>query len=153
MAYKISVEEIFARPVLSIRTQSKPEDLGSIFGAIFGEVSQYLASQDLSPAGMPFCRYHGFADGEVDIDAGLPVDEKLEGSGRIEASQLPAGRAAVTYHMGPYENLNVAHKALGAWIEENAFEPLALGWEIYSTDPREEPDPAKWRTELIRPIK
>jgi effector-binding domain-containing protein len=109
MDYTFSVEEIIARPVLSIRTQSKPEDLGSLFGANFGEVSQYLARQGLSPAGMPFCRYHGFSEGEVDIDAGFPVDEILEGDGRIEASQLPAGRAAATYHMGPYENINAAH--------------------------------------------
>jgi effector-binding domain-containing protein len=42
--------------------------------------------------------------------------------------------------------------ALEAWIAEQGRRPAGAPWEVYWSDPREEPDSARWRTEIVWPI-
>ena len=60
---------------------------------------------------------------------------------------------ATTVHMGPYDRLPDAHDALHVWLRENARDSAGPQWEVYWTDPGLEPDPSKWKTELMWPIK
>lgn len=58
----------------------------------------------------------------------------------------------VTWHVGPYEKLPKAYEAFDEWSKENQFSPSKPPMEIYWSDPGEEPDSSKWRTELIFPL-
>lgn len=40
-----------------------------------------------------------------------------------------------------------------AWIAEHGHERRGGGWAIYWTDPGIEPDPEKWRTQILVPIR
>jgi effector-binding domain-containing protein len=54
---------------------------------------------------------------------------------------LPAGPAAVTTHVGPYEGLPLAYHALLAWVDEQGHQPVAPVREVYLADPSaSEPD-------------
>ena len=103
--------------------------------------------------GPPFTRYHSIDGDTVDIEAGFPVKKAIKDSGRIKASELPAGEVAVTWHFGPYEELEKSHALLEKWMKSQSLESGGGMWEIYWTDPGIEPDPKKWRTQLIWPIK
>ena len=39
-----------------------------------------------------------------------------------------------------------------AWLTQEKRVPGAQMWEIYLTDPAQEPDPAKWRTQICWPV-
>jgi effector-binding domain-containing protein len=76
----------------------------------------------------------------------------LPGEGRIISGTLPGGPVATTVHLGPYDKLPDAHDALHIWLEEHHKHSAGPQWELYWTDPGLEPDPNKWKTELMWPI-
>jgi effector-binding domain-containing protein len=153
MTHQIEVKGLQPRPTLSIRTTTTPAELGSTLGQLLPEVWRYLEGQGIQPAAPPFARYHGYGADRVDLEAGLAVTAPAPGAGRIAAGELPGGQAATTWHVGPYDTLPTAHHALEAWIKDAGREPAGGPWEVYWTDPGEEPDPAKWRTEVVWPIR
>jgi len=70
----------------------------------------------------------------------------------IQFSTLPAGRMATPWHIGPYTTLTDSWMALDAYIKEHQLQPNKVMWELYTTDPATEPDPAKQRTLLVWPV-
>ena len=65
---------------------------------------------------------------------------------------LPAGRAVVVVHVGPYDTLEATYGRLLEWVAAQGME-LATGmWEEYLSDPEQEPDPATWRTRIVAPV-
>ena len=59
---------------------------------------------------------------------------------------------AFTWHVGPYDTISQGHAALAAWIEENGRTAAGPVREVYWTDPGQEPDSSRWKTELLMPI-
>ena len=45
------------------------------------------------------------------------------------------------------------HASLQEWLRDNGKEQRAPLWEVYWTDPGQEPDPTRWKTEIIMPIR
>jgi effector-binding domain-containing protein len=79
-------------------------------------------------------------------------------SGRVQPGVLPEGRYAVLRHTGPYDGLVASNAALLQWAQEKGIEfdtwdtPRGSAWrsraEHYLTDPSQEPDPAKFETDV-----
>ena len=152
-AYTVEVKKVTEQHVVSIRTQCHVAELGAILSEILPEVWRYIRKNGIAPSGPPFTRYHGFENDRVDIEGGLPVPKELPSEGRINAGLLPGGEVASTVHLGPYDKLPDAHDALHVWLEKNRKDSAGPQWEMYLTDPGLEPDPSKWKTELMWPIK
>ena len=127
----------------------------------YPELFGWLAARGIPPAGPPLIRYLVVdMDAELEIELGVPVAEPLEraagGGERIGAGLLPAGRYVSLLHRGPYDGLVGANAALQDWARREGV-PLETTdhgrrWrgraEFYLTDPRAEPDPARWETEV-----
>mgnify|MGYP006291691581 CR=1 FL=1 len=152
MTYEISERQVDETPVLSIRERVPTEGIQRSIGTFLREVWQVIEAAGHHPAGPPFTRYHEIGDGEVLLEAGLPVPAELEGEGRVETEKLPGGEAIATDHYGPYEELPAAAEALAAWAEEHGRTRAGPNWEIYRTDPGDEEDPADWHTEVFMPL-
>jgi effector-binding domain-containing protein len=150
--YDIEIKELSEQPVATIRTTTTPDKLSDLFGELLPEVDEYVHGSGIEHVGPPFGIYHEYAEDRVDVEAGMPVSEPVEGAGRIGGRTLPAGRAAVTWHVGPYTTIAEAYRAVEAWIAEQGHTPSGPPWEVYWTDPGEEPDSSKWRTEVGYPI-
>jgi effector-binding domain-containing protein len=88
----------------------------------------------------------------VDVEAGIPVVSAITGQGRVKASEPPAGRTLMTWHAGPYDQLQTAHQKLRDHAAEQKLTPRAGPWESYWTDRGMVPGPAKWRTQLFLPV-
>lgn len=58
----------------------------------------------------------------------------------------------MAWHVGPYDTLAETYAALMGWIGEQGRTVAGPMWEVYWTDPGTEPDPARWRTEVIIPV-
>ena len=123
------------------------------------ELFGWLAGQGIAPAGPPLIRYL-IIDmlGELQIELGVPVATPVTASGRVQPAVLPEGSYAVLRHTGPYDGLTASNAALLQWAQEKgiAFDTWETAegqaWrgraEHYLTDPSQEPDPAKFETDV-----
>jgi effector-binding domain-containing protein len=112
----------------------------------------------VAPAGAPFIRYHVInMQAKLDIEVGAPVAGPLPGDGRVKAGVLPAGRYAALVYTG-VENGIKGNQALldwarakgirwDRWDDENG-DAFGARYESFLTNPADEPDPAKWETEV-----
>jgi effector-binding domain-containing protein len=150
------------QPYVAIRTQVTMQELGTgVIPQLHSEVFAWLGKQGIAPTGPPFIRYLVInMMAKLDIELGWPVANPLSGNDRISAGVLPAGRYASLVYIGPYEgdglmNANAALLDWGAkhniawdsWQAENG-DGFGARLESYITDPGNEPDPAKWKTEV-----
>jgi effector-binding domain-containing protein len=94
--------------------------------------------------------YRVIGDEEFEVEAGFPVSAVVEGDEHVHGSSLPAGPAAITWHIGPYDKIGEAYEALSTWITENGGVPDGPGWEIYFSDPGTSA-PADYRTQVVQP--
>jgi effector-binding domain-containing protein len=56
-------------------------------------------------------------------------------------------------YIGPYDAMEPAYTALASWVSDRGGEPTGDAWEIYSSDPEQQPDPRTWRTEIVQPYR
>jgi DNA gyrase inhibitor GyrI len=120
----------------------------------------WLAARGAAPSGPPFLKYNVIdMERELEIEAGVPITAPVPAEGRVLASVLPGGRYATVTHVGPYDQLVPAVRNLLIWAEQQGLtwdrqdSPEGGRWgcrlEIYPVNPAEQPDPAKWETDLV----
>lgn len=127
-------------------------DLPAFFERAFHAVAVALAAEGIAPIGPPFGLYRGMPGLEVDIAAGFPIEAPFRPYGKVLPDELPGGRAVVAIHEGPFDTMERTYALMQSWMAEHELFPDQLMWESYLTDPSTEPDPAKWRTEIVWPI-
>src|SRR5581483_12451225 len=93
------------QPYVGVKTTIAMNEIGTFADRVFPELFGWLGQRGIAPAGAPFFRYHRFADGQLEMEAGVPVGAPAAGDGRVEAGTLPAGRYASLVHTGSYDQL------------------------------------------------
>jgi effector-binding domain-containing protein len=151
--YDIQTTTRTSQPTAVADTSLTVEEIGSWLGKAYGAVAATLARQGTYPAGPPFARYHKLSDGHFEVEAGFPVTAPIKADGEVRPSSLPGGTAATTMHIGSYDEMEPGYQALASWVKERGQELAGDAWEVYLTDPSEEPDPANWRTEIVQPYR
>ena len=144
--------ELDARDTAVVRATVPLSELPAFFAQAYPAVLTVLATQGVEPTGPPFAWYAGPPTGEVVLEAGFAVPHRIEPSGEVVASTLPAGRVVRTVHVGPYGTMSATYDRMRAWILEHRLIPTMPMWEVYLTDPGADPDPATWRTEICWPV-
>jgi effector-binding domain-containing protein len=156
------IQERDAQDYAGIRVTVTMDSLGSAVDQGFPELFGWLGGKGIAPSGPPFIRYLVIdMAADLQIELGVPVGEPVTADERVRAGALPPGRYAVLRHTGPYDGddgLFGANAALQAWASERGIEfdstETAAGsvWtgrvEHYLTDPSQEPDTAKWITDV-----
>lgn len=118
----------------------------------FRTVHDYLRHAGIPPTGPPFARITFLGDTAA-AEAGFPVPYEVAGTAGVEPSALPDGHAAVTTHLGRYEDLDQAYRACHDWLHAHGHVAAGPHWEVYYTDPNTEPDPSRWRTDMVVPYR
>lgn len=149
------LEQRNAQHYVGIRTKAAIPELPTAIPQLHSEARAWLDTQGITPAGPPFIRYYTTDMAtKLDIELGWPTAQAVSGAGRVNAGVLPAGRYVVLLHTGPYDQLVSVTAGLLAWAEANGVvwkmdgEEWGARVEWYLKDPGDEPDPAKWETEL-----
>jgi effector-binding domain-containing protein len=143
---------------VAIRTQVPMKEFKRVVPQLLGEVFAWLEKQGVAPAGAPFMRFHVVNMAEkMDIEMGVPVASALSGDERIHAGVLPAGRYASLVYTGVRNGIK-GNKALLDWgakkglvwdvYEAENGDGFGARFESYLTDPVDEPNQAKWETEV-----
>ncbi len=152
MKYSFAERSLAPQPVLVARRRVRRSDLARVLGELLGAVFVHAQRAGATIVGQPFTRYLEWGPAIFSIESGLPIATSVEGAGGVLAATLPGGRAAVTTHVGPYDQLLDAHTAVQLWLDEHSRRTSGPPWEVYVTDPADEPDPKDRRTEIFWPI-
>jgi effector-binding domain-containing protein len=152
----IELTELDAQDAAVIEGRCAAEDIGAFVGPAYEEVAAALGRAGLGPSGPPFCRYAmGGSDG-MDrqghapvfvLAAGFPATGPLPATGRVVAVRLAGGSAVVALHVGAYDELGEASRAVESWMSEHGLEPAGDPWETYLDGP----DASPHRTRLTCP--
>jgi effector-binding domain-containing protein len=147
-----------AQPYAGISAWVPWAAVGSVADRI-PEIFGWLGARGITPAGPPFFRYHVVdMEGQLEVEAGVPVASAIDDDGDIRAGTLPAGQFAVMTRTGAPDTLVAATADLLAWAQErgltwdmsrtDAGERWGCRVEFYLTNPAEQPDLTKWQTQL-----
>lgn len=145
MHYEITTTKVVARSIASIDVHATPEELDALIPGLLDEVWAHLKGVGLDRPAHNVVIYY---DEEVHLEAGIevpPDHEGFEGQERIAVSATPAGLAARTVHVGPYEQLGEAHAALRRWCADKGYHTVGPVWEVYGNW---NDDTSKLRTEV-----
>jgi effector-binding domain-containing protein len=104
-------------------------------------------------AGPPFAIWYEYEGDTFVFDNCIPVSKTLPGSGEIRSIMSYGGKVVKVTHTGSYESTQYSWEALEKYISENSLQTNGDPYEVYTTDPGQEPDPARWITELYWPVK
>lgn len=148
-----------AQPYAAIRTAVTMQEMGTgVIPQLHSEVMAWLREQGVAPSGAPFIRYLVIdMERQLEIEIGWPIANEMTGSERITTGNIPAGRYASLVFTGldqgiagNYELLKWGASQGLVWDKTETEKGDAFGarYESFLTDPADEPDTAKWETEV-----
>jgi effector-binding domain-containing protein len=154
-----TIETRAEQPYVGITRRASMQAFGSVIPPLLGQVFAWLNESGIEPAGPPFFRYQVIdMSNEMEIVAGVPIREPVAGDDEIEPGAIAAGRYVTTLHTGHPQELMEATGRLLEWAAAHdvtwSMHPESDGehwdgrFEFYFDSPDDEPDMAKWRTEL-----
>lgn len=151
--FEIGIQDVDEQHVLVIRERVQQDEMKEVVPRDIGEVHGYLQELGLGFHGPPLCVCpFPDEDGMLEAEIGWPVPHEVPGKGRIECKTLPATRALVMKHVGPFSALGSSYRHMSELMEENGLEAAGDPRELYVTDPEEVSDPNEYETLIVWPI-
>ncbi|MBU2666711.1 GyrI-like domain-containing protein [Actinoplanes bogorensis] len=119
-----------------------------------------LGERGVPVAGAPFFRYRVIdMSADLTVEAGIPVTGPVDVAAPMFVETLPAGRYVTVAHIGHPDELMQVTARLLDWAQARGLtfdmQPTPTGevWgcrlEVLMTNPAEQPDMHKWRTDLF----
>ncbi len=147
-----------AVPYAAIAIAVPMERLASA-GPLNGAVFDWLAKQDVAPAGPAFWKYNVIdMEGQLELEVGVTTETPAAADDRVRVGELPAGRYLETSYHGHPDGLRQATADLLAYADAQGLtfdktdlargERWAARLEYYLSNPDEQPDMTKWDTTL-----
>jgi effector-binding domain-containing protein len=142
VGYEVSVIEAGRRPTAVVAAATTWRDFPSLWGQLLGEVWDCLHAGGIHRG----CRnVMLYLDNVPNVEVGVLLGQPCPLAGRLVASALPAGTAAMTIHRGPFGDVRAAHEAVVGWCAAHGHRTSGIRWEIYG--PHND-DPAEQWTEV-----
>jgi len=141
LTYDVVTEVAPARPIAAVRRRVRVGDVTTTWRPALDQVWAFLRRHEglRTDGHNVFVYHHAARPGEpMDVDFGVQVIGAFEGEGEVVSTQTPAGKVASTRHVGSYDGLDGAYRAIDAWRAANGRAFAGVSWEIYgdwSDDP------------------
>jgi effector-binding domain-containing protein len=153
----ISVQNVQPITYLAINYSfdaTEPASIGPKMGELYGKVGRFMVANNIQGTGMPFTVYKVVSDTIWVADVAIPcATDGVSTSGDIIAGATAGGKAVKGIHLGDYYKLDATHAEVLKYLKYKELEVAGNTYEIYVSDPGEEPDTTKWVTEVYYPIK
>ena len=148
MNYKVTTETVGPIQIAAVRSRALIPDIPKVWKPALDQVWAYLrAHPDIKPGHNVFLYHHpGNRSDSMDIDFGVGVDKAFTDGGAVRITETPAGEVATTLHVGPYNKMSEAHRAIHEWAAQNGRRIGRASWEIYGDW---EEDEAKLETQIV----
>src|SRR5438105_12654152 len=108
---EVKVALLPAVPVAVVRRQARASELSKVVPELCGVVWSSIRSRGFK-GGRHVAIYW---DGAIRLEVGVEMIEPIPDDGDVVRSATPAGRTASVAHLGPYQQLGAAHKAIVDW--------------------------------------
>ena len=144
MGYEVAITDVEARPTAVIRATTTWQEFRTLWGQLLGEVWACLHAAAIYRGCRNIMLYW---DGVPNVEVGVLLDQPCPLTGRVVASALPAGIAAMTVHRGPFAEVGSAHDAVHKWCTAHGRRTTGTRWEVYgphSDDPGEQWTEVYW---------
>ncbi|TDD71367.1 MerR family transcriptional regulator [Jiangella aurantiaca] len=153
MAYQITTRDTAPADVLGTTYPTTPDSLSETSAVAYHRLYEAIAAAGGRPDGPPRMVYLDMADDAWTIEACVPVAGVSEAPDGFSLRRAPGGLAALTRHVGPYEELGLAYREVEAWIEAQGLTSNGAPYDVYLNDPSQVSDPAKLETEIVWPVR
>lgn len=137
------------RLLAAVRREVAVGRVGEVWRSALDQVWAFLRTQPglRTDGHNVFVYHHPVKDGDpMSVDFGVEVTREFASSGEVRPVSTPSGEAAVVKHVGPYDGLSQAHRAIHEWVGENGRASAGTSWEIYGDWNN---DPAKLETMVM----
>jgi effector-binding domain-containing protein len=152
--FQVEVSAAASIPYYGMVDSCTVDAISQTIGTLYGKLMESMTKNKVQPAGYPFVVYETWDGKSTRMRACLPVaDNKVKMGKDIIADKSYEGPVLKLVYYGAYEGTGDAHNAIDAYATENGIEIIGAPWEVYVTDPSNEPDTSKWVTEIYYPIK
>jgi effector-binding domain-containing protein/uncharacterized protein YndB with AHSA1/START domain len=139
---------------VTMKDECPMNKLSSKMMEMYPELMNFLNKNNLDISGPPFALYHeSDKEGYTILQCGLPIKSKVEGNDNISFLEIVPTKTIMASHFGHYNTVNITYKNILEYIKSNELEITGVPWEMYITDPMQEPDQSKWETKVYFPIK
>jgi effector-binding domain-containing protein len=154
------IVERTAQPYAGIRLWVTLSEFSGVIPQTHDAVIKWVQEQGATVTGPSFIRYLVInMEEKMHVELGWPVGQELVSDEQVTAGVIPAGRYGHVLYTGDYSGLMDANRVLVEWAKENKIEwdrwddekgdAFAARLENYILDPGNDPDPAKWETEVV----
>jgi effector-binding domain-containing protein len=145
MEYDVTIRTVPRQLVAAARQRTTLKMISQEIGDLLSRPWVFLKDQSELRAGGHNVAIYWDDTGEGSIEVGVQVVALFEAPDDVICSATPEGTVATTAHVGPYNQLRVAHKAVRNWCQQNRREFVLPFWEVYGDW---QDDPAKLRTDI-----
>lgn len=129
------------RPILYVSTRAAANDqsgTAKALGDAYNALINYIQRHNLEVSGAPLAITTGTAEnGDRLFDAAIPLASKPEAlpeAGAVKLGSLPAGRAIMKVHKGPYTTMAATYQRIRDEMKTKGLKEGARSWEEYVTD-------------------
>jgi effector-binding domain-containing protein len=140
---EVTIVTVESQTTAAVRERVTPADIGSRFGPALDQVWQFVRGAGLGTGHNVFV-YDDANPGLIEF--AVQVDRDFADGDVVVCSKTPAGTVATTAHIGPYDQLGVAHAAVRAWCRNEGRAIAGTFWEVYGDW---DDDPARLRTDVF----
>jgi effector-binding domain-containing protein len=152
---EIRVGQSESIPLAVIRRQARAPELAKVVPELCGVVWSSVRAR-----GMKGGRHVAvFSNGTIrvstetspsKVEVGVEMFDSISDEGEVIRSATPAGRTASVTHLGPYQQLGTAHRAILDWCATHHLQLAGQSWEIYGHwEDGWNADPSKIRTDVF----
>ena len=139
----VQLMTLISAPLAVVRRQVSSATLSSAVREGCGAVWTFASERNLA-AGRNVAVYW---DGSIRLEVGVELAVPFEEANGVVRSATPAGLTAHVIHIGPYEQLGLAHSAVRNWCTSNGHRLAGPNWEIYGHwQPEWNANPSQIRT-------
>lgn len=128
------------------------KEIGAAIPSALKELKNVVSLQGIGPVGPWFAHHFRMVPDVFDLEVGVPVKGPVVPVGRVKGGKLQTTKVARTTYVGGFEQLPAVWAEFNGWLVENGYKPADDFWESYVVGYDTNPDPAKWVTELNRPV-
>jgi effector-binding domain-containing protein len=131
---QVQVEVVSPRLLAAVGREVAAGHVRDVWRPALDQVWAFLRTQPgLRTDGHNIFVYH-HPDKDCDLmhaDFGVEVTREFDSSGEVRPIRTPGGEAAVAKHVGSYDGLAEAHRAIHTWAKESGRALAGTSWEIY----------------------
>ncbi len=148
----VRLQQVEPFTYISIIDSCAWEHVSLRMGGLYEELNAFIATSGITTINKPIAIYHQLSAGKVVYELGIPVNEEVQPTGRIQKKIMRGGNNVVADYYGPYDTLEDGHNAVQQWLIRYGRRINGYPWEMYVINIATESDPHKWLTRIFYPV-